>query len=55
MVKGDYQEVDQDMCEAIKDITRRGNDAEIRQHMDGSYDVFEVEKRKKRLKHKKAS
>ena len=47
---GNYQEVNQDMCKEIMDITRKGNDAQIRQHRDGSYDVYEIEMKVKRTR-----
>lgn len=55
MTKGDYQDINQEMCMTIKDITSKGNDAQIRQHRDGSYDVYEVEMKVKRNKHRTAS
>ncbi len=47
---GNYQDVNQDMYKEIKDITRKGNDVQIRQHRDGSYDVYEIEMKVKRTK-----
>ena len=32
------------MCQTLRDITERGNDAEVRKRRDGTYDVFEVQK-----------
>ena len=34
------------MKDALEEITGRGNDAEIRRRRDGTYDVFELQKRK---------
>ena len=36
------------MNETLKEITDRGNDAEVRNVSDGSSDVFEVEKKKRK-------
>lgn len=44
--KGIFRAIDQDMCDALEEITNRGNDAEVRKRYDGSYDVFELEKKR---------
>ena len=43
---GTFMEVDLTMCETIREITNRGNDCEVRKRYDGTYDVFELEKKK---------
>ena len=43
---GTFPAINLTMCETIRDITDRGNDAEIRKRYDGTYDVFELEKKK---------
>ncbi len=55
MAKGSYQDVNQEMYNEIKDITSKGNDAQIRQHRDGTYDVYAVELKLQRKKHKTAN
>ena len=45
---GNFREIGKEMNDALKDITRRGNDAEIRKRRDGSFDVFELERKKLR-------
>ncbi len=53
---GTYKEISADMREAVMDITNRGNDVEIRKRKDGTYDVYELERRKRRpAKTKKAT
>ncbi|MDR9824694.1 hypothetical protein RCJ22_03625 [Vibrio sp. FNV 38] len=50
---GDFREISQDMCETLKDITGRKNDALVKIRRDGTYDVFEVERKKRRPPKKK--
>lgn len=45
---GVFREISQDMYELLDDITSRGNDAEIRKRNDGTYDVFELEKKRRK-------
>ena len=45
---GIFREISREMNETLKEITDRGNDAEVRKRSDGSYDVFEVEKKKRK-------
>jgi hypothetical protein len=45
---GIFREISWEMNETLKEITDRGNDAEVRKRSDGSYDVFEVEKKKRK-------
>lgn len=37
---------DKRLVEEIKSIVRKGNNAEIRLNVDGSYNVYEVKKKK---------
>ena len=50
---GVFREISQDMCELLDDITSRGNDAEIRKRNDGTYDVFELEKKRRKPRKEK--
>ena len=50
---GDFREISQEMYETLKDITRRKNDALVKIRRDGTYDVFEVERKKRRPPKKK--
>ena len=43
---GIFREIGLEMTETLKEIVDRGNDAEIRKRKDGTYDVFELEKRR---------
>ncbi len=43
---GIFKEISREMCEALKEIVDRGNDAEIRKRRDGTYDVYELEKKR---------
>ena len=43
---GIFREIGREMTETLKEIVDRGNDAEIRKRKDGTYDVFELEKRR---------
>ena len=43
---GNFREIGKEMKDALEEITGRGNDAEIRRRRDGTYDVFELQKRK---------
>ena len=45
---GIFREISREMNETLREITDRGNDAEVRKRSDGSYDVFEVEKKKRK-------
>ncbi len=45
---GEFREIDPEMAETLKDIFDRKNDAEIRLKSDGTYDVFEVERKKRK-------
>ena len=45
---GIFREISREMNETLKEITDRGYDAEVRKRSDGSYDVFEVEKKKRK-------
>ncbi len=45
---GIFREIGLEMTETLKEIVDRGNDAEIRKRKDGTYDVFELEKRRRR-------
>ena len=45
---GNFREIGKEMHDALEDITRRGNDAEIRKRRDGTFDVFELERKKRR-------
>ena len=49
---GDFREIDPEMAETLKDIFGRKNDAEIRLKSDGTYDVFEVERKKRKPRKK---
>ncbi len=51
---GDFREIDPEMAETLKDIFGRKNDAEIRLKSDGTYDVFEVERKKRKPRKKPA-
>ena len=44
---GIFREISLEMCEALKEIAERGNDAEIRKRRDGTFDVYELEKDRK--------
>lgn len=43
---GIYREISHEFCEAVKEITDQGNDAEIRKRNDGTYDIYVIEKTK---------
>ena len=45
---GIFSEIGTEMCELLNDITSRGNDAEVRKRSDGSFDIFELEKKRRR-------
>ncbi len=45
---GTFRELSPEMYQVIEEITRRGNDAEIKKRKDGTYDVFELERRKRK-------
>ena len=45
---GEFQDISQDMYETLKDITSRNRDALVKARRDGTYDVFEVEKTKRK-------
>ena len=45
---GIFREIGPEMNETLKEIADRGNDAEIRKRRDGTYDVFEIQKKKRR-------
>ena len=49
---GEFREIDPEMAETLKDIFDRKNDAEIRLKSDGTYDVFEVERKKRKPRKK---
>ena len=49
---GTFREISE-MYDTLKEITTRGNDAEIRKRLDGTYDIFEVEKKRRKPKEKK--
>ena len=49
---GIFREISQEMCEALKEIAERGNDAEIRKRRDGTFDVYELEKKRHRPRKK---
>ena len=41
---GIFREISHEFCEAVKEITDQGNDAEVRKRIDGTYDIYVVEK-----------
>ena len=45
---GIFREIGLEMNETLKEIVARGNDAEIRKRRDGTFDVFEVEKKRQK-------
>jgi hypothetical protein len=45
---GNFREIGKEMHDALEDITSRGNDAEIRKRRDGTFDVFELERKKRK-------
>ena len=45
---GIFREIGLEMTETLKEIVDRGNDAEIRKRRDGTYDVFELEKKRRK-------
>ena len=45
---GIFREIGHEMTETLKEIVSRGNDAEIRKRRDGTFDVFELEKRRRK-------
>jgi len=45
---GIFREIGPEMTETLKEIVDRGNDAEIRKRRDGTYDVFELEKKRRK-------
>ncbi len=49
---GIFREISQEMFETVKEIASRGNDAEIRQRRDGTFDVFELEKKRRKPRKK---
>ena len=42
---GTFREISE-MYETLKDITRQGKDAIVKKRKDGTFDVFELEKKK---------
>ena len=50
---GDFREISQEMCETVKEITARENDALIKRRKDGTYDVFELERTKRKPRTRK--
>jgi len=45
---GIFREISLDVCKVLKEITDRGNDAEVRKRRDGTFDVYELEKKRHR-------
>ena len=45
---GTFKEISEDFCDTVKEIMKQGKDAEIRRRKDGSYDVFELDRKKHR-------
>ena len=45
---GIFREIGPEMCDLLREIAARRNDSEIRLRKDGTYDVFELEKKKRR-------
>ena len=45
---GNFREIGREMCDTLEEITRRGNDAELRKRRDGTYDVYELERKKRK-------
>ena len=45
---GIFREIGHEMNETLKEIVSRGNDAEIRKRRDGTFDVFELEKKRRK-------
>ena len=44
---GAFREIGEELCTMLKEIAKRKNDVEIRQRRDGTFDVFELEKKKR--------
>ncbi|MBQ6507692.1 MAG: hypothetical protein IKE08_01870 [Clostridia bacterium] len=49
---GSFETLLGEAYELVLEITCRGNDAEIRRRYDGTYDVFELEKKRPKLRGK---
>ena len=49
---GDFREISQEMYETLKDITRQGKDAIVKKRKDGTFDVFELEKKRRKPRKK---
>jgi len=45
---GNFREMDEEICSTLKDIMAQGKDAEIRKRRDGTYDVFELDRKKRK-------
>lgn len=45
---GNFREIGKEMHDTLEDITNRGNDVEIRKRKDGTFDVFELERKKRK-------
>lgn len=45
---GAFDGINQEVMAALKEITDNGNDAEVRRRQDGTIDVFELQKRKRK-------
>ena len=50
---GNFQEIGKELNDTLKDIIRNGNDAEIRKRRDGTIDVFELARKKRKPQHEK--
>ena len=49
---GNFREIGPEMIETLKEIADRRNDSEIRKRRDGSFDVFELEKKQPKRRKK---
>lgn len=43
---GKFREMNEEICTALKNILSQGKDAEIRKRRDGTYDIFELDRKK---------
>ena len=41
---GTFREMNEEICNTLKNIMDHGKDVEIRKRRDGSYDIFELER-----------
>ena len=50
---GTFKEIGTEFCQTLQEIMDRKNDAEVRPRRDGTYDLFELEKKRRKPRVKK--